>query len=253
MGLGLVQDRPEPAGRNAKPHRPNPTYTGEGKRHGGTWIPSMAIATNPTEPLLTAEPAEDAVLVARLAEGDSNALEVLYDRYSRVVYSFSLRMLADASSAEELTQEVFLRLWRQGGSYQQSRGAFLTWLLSVTHNMAIDEIRRRKRRPVAAETSEDDQTLTMLPDTRTDVEGAAWLTTLQAIVRDALQEIPQSQRQVIELAYFSGLTQREISERLNEPLGTIKTRMRLGLLKLRDRLGPILDDDVSAPADKESE
>jgi RNA polymerase sigma-70 factor (ECF subfamily) len=131
----------------------------------------MAIATNPTEPLLTAESAEDAILVARLAEGDGNALEVLYDRYSRVVYSFSLRMLADASSAEELTQEVFLRLWRQGGSYQQSRGAFLTWLLSVTHNMAIDEIRRRKRRPVAAETSEDDQTLTMLPDTRTDVEG----------------------------------------------------------------------------------
>ena len=143
----------------------------------------MAIATNPTEPLLTAESAEDAVLVARLAEGDGNALEVLYDRYSRVVYSFSLRMLADASSAEELTQEVFLRLWRQGGSYQQSRGAFLTWLLSVTHNMAIDEIRRRKRRPIAAETSDDDQTLTMLPDTRTDVEGAAWLTTLQAIVQ----------------------------------------------------------------------
>ena len=73
-----------------------------------------------------------------------------------------------------------------GGSYQQGRGAFLTWLLSVTHNMAIDEIRRRKRRPVAAETSDDDQTLTMLPDTRTDVEGTAWLTALQTIVRDAL-------------------------------------------------------------------
>jgi RNA polymerase sigma-70 factor (ECF subfamily) len=162
-------------------------------------------------------------------------------------------MLADASSAEELTQEVFLRLWRQGGSYQQSRGAFLTWLLSVTHNMAIDEIRRRKRRPVAAETSDDDQTLAMLPDTRTDVEGTAWLTTLQTIVRDALLEIPQLQRQVIELAYFSGLTQREIAERLDQPLGTIKTRMRLGLLKLRERLGPILDDEVSAPADKEPE
>jgi RNA polymerase sigma-70 factor (ECF subfamily) len=93
----------------------------------------------------------------------------------------------------------------------------------------------------------------MLPDTRTDVEGTAWLTTLQTIVRDALLEIPQLQRQVIELAYFSGLTQREIAERLDQPLGTIKTRMRLGLLKLRERLGPILDDEVSAPADKEPE
>ena len=213
----------------------------------------MAIATNPTESLLKSEAADDAALVARLAQGDGDALEVLYDRYSRVVYSFSLRMLADVSSAEELTQEVFLRLWRQGGSYQQSRGVFLTWLLSVTHNMAIDEIRRRKRRPIAADTSEDDQTLTMLPDTRTDVENAAWLTSLQAIVRDALQEIPHLQRQVIELAYFSGLTQREIAERLGEPLGTIKTRMRLGLLKLRERLGPLLEDVVPVQHSKESD
>ena len=213
----------------------------------------MAIATNPTESLLKSEAADDAALVARLAKGDGDALEVLYDRYSRVVYSFSLRMLADVSSAEELTQEVFLRLWRQGGSYQQSRGVFLTWLLSVTHNMAIDEIRRRKRRPIAADTSEDDQTLTMLPDTRTDVENAAWLTSLQAIVRDALQEIPHLQRQVIELAYFSGLTQREIADRLGEPLGTVKTRMRLGLLKLRDRLGPILEDVVPAQRSKDAD
>jgi RNA polymerase sigma-70 factor (ECF subfamily) len=84
----------------------------------------------------------------------------------------------------------------------------------------------------------------LLPDLRTDVEGAAWLTTLQAIVRDALRDIPAAQRQVIELAYFSGLTQSEIADLLSQPLGTIKTRMRLGLLKLRDRLGPILDGAV---------
>ena len=213
----------------------------------------MAIATNPTEPLLETQSAEDATLVARIAEGDGDALETLYDRYSRVVYSFSLRMLADTNSAEDLTQEVFLRLWRQGGSYQHSRGAFLTWLLSVTHNMAIDEIRRRKRRPVAVDGADDDQTLSTLPDTRTDVENAAWLTSLHTIVREALQDIPQSQRHAIELAYFSGLTQREIAERLNEPLGTIKTRMRLGLLKLRERLGPILEDDVPVRRSKDSE
>jgi RNA polymerase sigma-70 factor, ECF subfamily len=213
----------------------------------------MAIATNPTEPLTETQSADDATLVARIAEGDGHALETLYDRYSRVVYSFSLRMLADTNSAEDLTQEVFLRLWRQGGSYHHSRGAFLTWLLSVTHNMAIDEIRRRKRRPVAVDGADDDQTLSALPDTRTDVENAAWLTSLHAIVREALQDIPQSQRHAIELAYFSGLTQREIAERLNEPLGTIKTRMRLGLLKLRERLGPILEDDVPVRRSKDSE
>jgi RNA polymerase sigma-70 factor, ECF subfamily len=213
----------------------------------------MAIATNPTEPLTETQSADDATLVARIAEGDGHALETLYDRYSRVVYSFSLRMLADTNSAEDLTQEVFLRLWRQGGSYQHSRGAFLTWLLSVTHNMAIDEIRRRKRRPVAVDGADDDQTLSALPDTRTDVENAAWLTSLHAIVCEALQDIPQSQRHAIELAYFSGLTQREIAERLNEPLGTIKTRMRLGLLKLRERLGPILEDDVPVRRSKDSE
>jgi RNA polymerase sigma-70 factor (ECF subfamily) len=213
----------------------------------------MAIATDPTEPLLKPTVADDATLVTRVSAGDGDAMAALYDRYSRVVYSFSLRMLADAGSAEELTQEVFLRLWRQGGSYQPSRGAFLTWLLSITHNMAIDEIRRRKRRPVLAETSEDDQTLTMLPDLRADVEGAAWLTSLQAIVREALREIPPAQRQTIELAYFSGLTQREIADRLHEPLGTIKTRMRLALLKMRDRLGPILDDAVTRATSKDAE
>ena len=213
----------------------------------------MAIATDPTEPLLKPTVADDATLVTRVSAGDGDAMAALYDRYSRVVYSFSLRMLADAGSAEDLTQEVFLRLWRQGGSYQPSRGAFLTWLLSITHNMAIDEIRRRKRRPVLVETSEDDQTLTMLPDLRADVEGAAWLTSLQAIVREALREIPPAQRQTIELAYFSGLTQREIADRLYEPLGTIKTRMRLGLLKMRDRLGPILDDAVTRATSKDAE
>lgn len=213
----------------------------------------MAVAANPTEATIPLEAADDATLVTRLAEGDSAALETLYDRYNRVVYSFAIRMLADVSSAEELTQEVFLRLWRQGGSYQQGRGAFLTWLLSITHNMAIDEIRRRKRRPLIQDGGEDDQTLLMAPDLKSDVEGEAWLGALQEIVRGALAEIPEAQRRAIELAYFSGLTQREIADRLGEPLGTIKTRMRLGLLKMRDRLGPVLDPDVACRTDGETE
>jgi RNA polymerase sigma-70 factor (ECF subfamily) len=201
----------------------------------------MAIAARPAQPAMETAASEDAAIVARLVRGESTALEELYDRYGRAVYSFSLRMLGDVQSAEELTQEVFIRLWRQAQSYQRSRGVFLTWLLSITHNMAIDEIRRRKRRPLLLDGNDEDQTLFLLPDTRTDVERDAWLSALQAYVRDALTEIPAAQREAIELAYFGGLTQREIADRLGEPLGTIKTRMRLGMLKLREHLGPLVE------------
>jgi RNA polymerase sigma-70 factor, ECF subfamily len=213
----------------------------------------MAIAARPAQPAVSTAASDDAALVARLAQGEGAALEELYDRYGRAVYSFSLRMLGDVQSAEELTQEVFLRLWRQARSYQQSRGAFLTWLLSITHNMAIDEIRRRKRRPLLLDGTDEDQTLLLLPDARTDVERDAWLSSLQTYVRDALAEIPIAQRQAIELAYFGGLTQREIAERLNEPLGTIKTRMRLGMFKLRELLGPLVELPGTNGADEDSE
>lgn len=214
----------------------------------------MAVVANAKDARLHRDAAEDVELVGRVAEGDAQALETLYDRYNRVVYSFAIRILGDTSSAEELTQEVFLRLWRQGKSYQHGRGAFLTWLLSITHNMAIDEIRRRKRRPLVQDSSDDaDQTLYLIADSKADVEGAAWLNALQTIVRDALSEIPEAQRRAIELAYFSGLTQREIAERLGEPLGTIKTRMRLGLFKMRERLGPVMDLSTAPAADKEPE
>jgi RNA polymerase sigma-70 factor (ECF subfamily) len=119
--------------------------------------------------------------------------------------------------------------------------------------MAIDEIRRRKRRPQIQDGNEDDQTLLLLADQKTDVEGEAWLSSLQVMVRDALAEIPEAQRKAIELAYFSGLTQREIANRLGEPLGTIKTRMRLGLLKMRDRLGPLLELDPAISISEDAE
>ena len=214
----------------------------------------MAVATNPTERLPAHDEPDDSALAARVGYGDADALAILYSRYGRVVYSFAIRMVGDVGSAEELTQEVFIRVWRQGGSYQQSRGAFLTWLLSVTHNMAIDEIRRRKRRPVLQEPANDeDQTLVAVSDPKADVEAEAWLSSLRGLVRDALKEIPEAQRSAIELAYFSGLTQREIADRLNEPLGTIKTRMRLGLLKLRERLGPVLDEVFLRPDSESTE
>ncbi len=178
----------------------------------------------------------DADLIGRAAGGDARALEVLYERYSRVVYSFALRIVADPQMAEELLQEVFFRAWQQGGAYSASRGSFVTWLLSITHNMAIDEVRKRRRRPQRADSEDPEAVLAAVPDLGLSVEDEVWLGTLRDTIAGALDSLPPSQRVAIEMAYFKGLTQREIAEQLGEPLGTIKTRMRLGIQKLRDQL-----------------
>ena len=184
----------------------------------------------------------DVDLIGRVSDGDAKALEVLYDRYNRVVYSFALRIVADPRIAEELLQEVFFRAWQQGKAFRETRGAFVTWLLSITHNMAIDEVRKRRRRPQKADSEDPEMVLAGVADTRQDVEDEVWLSSLRTTIETAMQELPAAQRDAIELAYFQGLTQREISERLGEPLGTIKTRMRLGIQKLRDQLGDQLGD-----------
>lgn len=184
----------------------------------------------------------DAELISRVAERDPKALEVLYDRYNRVVYSFALRIVGDPQIAEELLQEVFFRAWQQGRAFRESRGAFVTWLLSITHNMAIDEVRKRRRRPQKADSEEPETVLAGVPDASQDVEGEVWLSSLRMTIEAAMAQLPPAQRDAIELAYFQGLTQREISERLGEPLGTIKTRMRLGIQKLREQLGDQLGD-----------
>jgi len=178
----------------------------------------------------------DADLIGRAASGDARALEVLYERYSRVVYSFGLRIVADPQLAEELLQEVFFRAWQQGGAYSASRGSFVTWLLSITHNMAIDEVRKRNRRPRRADSDDPEAVLAAVPDEGITVEDEVWLGALRDTIAGALDTLPPNQRIAIEMAYFRGLTQREIAEQLGEPLGTIKTRMRLGIQKLRDQL-----------------
>ena len=184
----------------------------------------------------------DADLILLVTRGDQAALEALYERYSRAVYSFSLRIVGDAQVAEEILQEVFVRAWQQGGSFQSARGSLITWLLSITHNLSIDEVRRRKRRPQKADAEEPETILATLPDEGLDVEEEVWLSSLRITIQDALQQLPAAQREAIELAYFQGLTQREIADTLGEPLGTIKTRMRLGMLKLREQLGPVVSE-----------
>ncbi|MEJ7900337.1 MAG: sigma-70 family RNA polymerase sigma factor [Thermomicrobiales bacterium] len=179
---------------------------------------------------------DDATLATRVAAGSAEALEVLYDRYSRIVLSFATRMLGDRQSGEELLQEVFLRAWQQAHNYSAGRGSFATWLLSITHNMSIDEIRKRRRRPQRAESADPVLMLTNVTDQSPSVEESAELGALRETMARAIRTLPDAQRRAIELAYYRGLTQREIAEELGEPLGTIKTRMRLGMRKLRDYL-----------------
>jgi RNA polymerase sigma-70 factor (ECF subfamily) len=186
--------------------------------------------------------ASDADLIRRVSAGNPLALEVLYDRYSRVVYSFALRIVGDSQVAEEILQEVFFRAWQQGGSFQSSRGSLITWLLSITHNLSIDEVRRKRRRPQKADAEEPESILSGLADEGQDVEEEVWLSSLRSTIEVALEQLPAPQREAIELAYFQGLTQREIADRLEEPLGTIKTRMRLGMLKLREQLSKHMSD-----------
>ncbi len=193
----------------------------------------VKVATGDHE---SGEQLSDVDLIDQASRGDARALEVLYDRYSRVVFSFALRIVNDSLIAEELLQEVFFRAWQQGGSFRASKGTFLTWLLSITHNMAIDEVRKRKRRPQRSDSDDPDLVLASVPDSGPSVEDEVWLRALRERIGRALDTLPAAQREAIELAYFKGMTHREIAETLNEPLGTIKTRMRLGMQKLRDQL-----------------
>ncbi len=193
----------------------------------------VSVATGEQE---SSEQLSDVDLIDQASRGDARALEVLYDRYSRVVFSFALRIVNDQLIAEELLQEVFFRAWQQGGSFRASKGAFLTWLLSITHNMAIDEVRKRKRRPQRSDSEDPDVVLAAVADSGPSVEDEVWLRVLRERIGRALDTLPQAQREAIELAYFRGMTHREIADTLGEPLGTIKTRMRLGMQKLRDQL-----------------
>jgi RNA polymerase sigma-70 factor (ECF subfamily) len=178
--------------------------------------------------------AADERLVVALRKRDVRALEALYDRYGDYVYSVSLRVVGDVQVAEDVAQEVFLRLWRRPDLFDPSRGRFLTWLLSIARNRAIDERRSRGRRfrhenqPGPGGLESDD-----IPATVEDPVDSALQSDDRVVIQRALAMLPADQRLAIQLAYFGGYTQQEIAEGLKQPLGTIKTRIRLGLQKLR--------------------
>lgn len=183
----------------------------------------------------SAEPADE-VLVSRVCDGDTAALEVLYSRYARVVYSFAVRIVSDGPTAEEILQEAFVRTWRQAESYRTVRGSFASWLLSITHNLAIDELRRRQRRPQRVDGTDVHEVMNGLVDDAANVEEATEAVLLRERVILAMTALPEAQRMAIELAFYQSMSQREIAAYLDEPLGTIKTRLRLGMQKLKDAL-----------------
>lgn len=175
-----------------------------------------------------------------MVERDSRPLEVLYDRYFRQCYALAVRILSNTAIAEEVVQEVFLKLWQAPQGFDQQRGRFASWLLSVVHHRCIDEVRKNKR-VISGNISFDseeggDDLLTRMSDDQKGPEEMAWISEQRRNVRSALGKLSDVQRRVIELAYFGGMTQMEIASYLGEPLGTVKTRIRLALQKLRNTL-----------------
>jgi RNA polymerase sigma-70 factor, ECF subfamily len=177
----------------------------------------------------------DEELIERLAGGDIAALDALYTRYARPVFSLALRILSDSADAEEVTQDVFERVWRHAPTFDAQRGRFGTWLLSMTHHVAIDRVRKRQRRPQQVAAQAVEWTAPELPSPH-DVPESALRNVQAEQVRRALRSLPSSQQQAIELAYFGGLSHLEIAAVLGDPLGTVKARIRRGMDRLRSAL-----------------
>lgn len=171
---------------------------------------------------------DDSVLLLRVASGDQEALAALFDRYSRTVYSVALRVLKDPGQAEDVMQEIFFQLWRSPQSFINGRGSLAGWLVVVARNRAIDVLRRRR-----PSDSVEDVVLASPGNLASEAERNM----LVAKVRVVLKDMPVEQQKAVELAFFEGLSHTEIAEKLGDPLGTVKTRIRLALVTLRKALG----------------
>lgn len=181
---------------------------------------------------MSLDPLSDEALVERVSSGDSAALEILYVRYGPAVAGLGRKILGERSAMDDLVQETFWRVWNGASSFQPGRGRFSSWLFGIAHHQAIDQLRRARSRPHALESESEVEAVA--PET--DVADAAGESILRSVVQEAFGTLPDEQRRVLELAYFRGFSRREISEALGVPLGTIHTRARLGLIKLRAEL-----------------
>jgi RNA polymerase sigma-70 factor (ECF subfamily) len=181
----------------------------------------------------SSEVSPDAALVRRLLQRDVSAFEELYDRHSRLVYALVLRILQQATTAEEVVQEVFLQLWRNTAQYDGSRGPFVPWLLAIARNRALDQLRLKSERQRRREDQTDElPPVVAIPD----FEGSLDEKRRATRVRELMNSLHPQQRRAIELAYFEGLSHSEIANALKEPLGTVKSWIRNGLLRLKEGL-----------------
>jgi len=175
----------------------------------------------------------DAALVRRLLQRDVNAFEELYDRHSRIVFALIQRILQQAATSEEVVQDVFLALWRNAAQYDESRGPFVPWLLTLARNRALDQLRLKSER----QRRREDQTEELPPVvTMPDFEGSLDEQRRARRVREVMASLNPQQKRAIELAYFEGLSHSEIANALKEPLGTVKSWIRNGLLRLKEGL-----------------
>lgn len=179
----------------------------------------------------------DVTLIRLIAESQEEALSELYDRYNRLVYSLAIYILGDPLIAEEVTQDVFVRIWENASSYQMERAQVSTWLTSIARHRAIDMLRRRGVRPEGHSVTWDDLNLTDVPklDGRSPEETTDSIL-LRERVQQAIKTLPSEQQAALKLAFFYGYSHSQIAEQLGEPLGTIKTRIRMALQKLRNIL-----------------
>jgi RNA polymerase sigma-70 factor (ECF subfamily) len=186
---------------------------------------------------MTVSPDNSVQLIQQMGQGNRGAFELFYERYAPLVFSFAMRLVQERSAAEDLLQEVFLQVWREAGNYSPARGTPEAWIITITRSRGIDRLRSIRRRdksfvPIAGAGGKEYDG---------KVESGAAVSDARIMVNSALAELPPPQRRVLELAYFDGLSQSEISERLKEPLGTVKTRMRAALARLREIVGAKAD------------
>ncbi|HEY6186607.1 MAG TPA: sigma-70 family RNA polymerase sigma factor [Pyrinomonadaceae bacterium] len=179
----------------------------------------------------------DSELLHAVARGDEAALASLYDRYRLILFGLILRILHSRPEAEDILQDVFIQVWKTAANFDESRGRPFTWLVTLARSRAIDRLRALGSRQRVA-----DEAMQAAPESTSDSEADALQSEQRGVVRAALKELPAEQREALVLAYFEGLTQTEIAARLGAPLGTIKTRMRSGMIKLRELLGERMKD-----------
>ena len=182
-----------------------------------------------------------AALIGRVAEGDQSALTTLYDATSRLVFGLILRVVVDRSTAEEVLLDVYTQVWRQASTYDIKRGAPLAWLMTIARTRSIDRLRSGKHEHQNRESLD---AIGEITSSTASPEADSVTAERRQLVRAALDTLSAEQREVIELAYYAGLSHSEIALKLGQPLGTVKTRTRLGMMKLRDILRPAMEGQI---------